>query len=384
MPQLTDKTIRELPAPAKGNKITYDDAIRGFGLRATAAGAKSFILNYSIAGLERRYTIGQYPAWSAAAARERARKLKQEIDSGVDPLAERIAEREAPTVKVLAAKYVDEWLPRKRPSSIRADTRMIEKIIVPALGNRKVADIDVSDLDRLHAATSAKKGPYIANRTMSLLGKMFSLASTRWSMCDKNPVKGVIRNAETERRRYLTKDEAPRLYAALEAHENRDTADAISLLMHTGARRSEVVDAVWSEFDLAAGTWSIPAARTKQKKPHIVYLSAATKLLLAEIAKRNPGERLFPGRPGATAQSDITNGWPRIRAAAGITDLRLHDLRHSFASELVSSGASLPLIGALLGHSKPSTTARYAHLYDDALRAASELVSQRITDKVRA
>jgi integrase len=208
---------------------------------------------------------------------------------------------------------------------------------------------------------------------------MFSLA-IRWRMRLDNPCKGVARNREHHRRRYLSSEELSRLTAVLAKHPNQAVADAVRLLLLTGARRGEVLNATWDQFDLAAGTWSKPPTTTKQGEHHQVPLAAPARELLARLHKQSDGSPfVFPGRDGKQAKQNLSYGWQLIRKAAGITGLRLHDLRHSFASSLVSSGSSLPVIGALLGHSQPSTTARYAHLYHDPLREAVERHGTAIT-----
>ena len=232
----------------------------------------------------------------------------------------------------------------------------------------KAADVAYADIDRLHRKITAAGHPYAANRTLSLLSKMFTLA-VRWEMATANPAKNVEKNLELKRKRYLSGDELGRLIAALSEHPNQQSANIFRVLMMTGARRGEVLSMRWDQVDLATGTWTKLASSTKQKADHIVPLSAPVRQLLSEIrAKQREGEFVFPDDAGGPRR-DIDNGWRKICKAAGITGLRVHDLRHSFASQLASGGASLPLIGALLGHADPTTTARYAHLFQDPAAA---------------
>ena len=390
--KLTDQLVRSLPFPATGSRICYDggnDAVRGFGLRVTAGGARSFILNYVVGGRERRMTIGAYPDWSVAAAREEAKRLKREIDRGRDPLGDRVAYREAPTVNDLCDRYLEEHAAKKRSEA--EDRRMIERLVRLELGARKVAEITYTDIEGLHrkvTRTSARKktggAPYAANRVLALLSKMFSL-SIRWGMRADNPAKGVERNPEERRIRYLSGDELRRLTDALAMHSSQTAANAIWLLLLTGARRSEVLRATWEQFDIEAGIWTKPSAHTKQKREHRVPLSAPTRQLLAEMKvaaakqRRDSPAYLFPARLGDGPIADIKSSWRAICGAADLRGVRLHDLRHSFASVLASAGLSLPVIGALLGHTQPGTTARYAHLFDDPLRAAAERVGAVVT-----
>jgi integrase len=214
--------------------------------------------------------------------------------------------------------------------------------------------------------------------------KMFSLA-VRWRMRDSNPVRGVERNHETRRRRYLTGDELPRLVEALAAYPDPQAANIIRLLLMTGARSGEVFGMRWADIDTEQGVWTKLASSTKQKQDHTVPLSAPARMLLTEIAAtqqakgKTLGSWVFPSTKNPSGHvAGMERSWASILKQAGITGLRVHDLRHSFASELVSSGASLPLIGALLGHSNPNTTARYAHLFDDPMRKAVDRVGATI------
>jgi hypothetical protein len=163
--RLTDTNVKGLPAPATGNRIAYDSEIKGFGCRVTANGVRSFILNYRTrSGLERRYTIGQFPAWKVTAARTEAAELKKHIDRGGDPLAELKDKREAPTVADLCSRYEDEHLPKKRASSRASDRSMVEGHILPALKHKKVAEVAFTDVDSLHRKITAGGTPYRANR----------------------------------------------------------------------------------------------------------------------------------------------------------------------------------------------------------------------------
>jgi integrase len=373
---LADALIKRLPVPAKGNRITYDDAVAGFGARVTANGHRGFILNYRTkAGRERRITIGEFPNWTTGAARIEARRLKQLVDRGGDPLADIVEQRQAPTVADLCDRFTQEHLPRRRHGTAVNYKILIDKHILPSLKDRKVAEVGYADIDRLHRQIS-RDAPYAANRTVAVLSKMFSLA-IRWQIRDDNPTKTIERNPENERKRYLSGDELTRLIKALSAHPDRQAADIIRVLLLTGARRGEVLSMRWADIDVTAGTWTKPASTTKQKKEHIVPLSAPTRQLLAEIAakqKKPLGTFVFPSNGESGHVVEIKRAWRTLTKTADITGLRIHDLRHSFASQLASGGASLPLIGALLGHSSPSTTARYAHLFQDPQRAAAEKV----------
>jgi integrase len=382
--RLTDKLVRSLPAPPTGNRITYDAVVAGFGCRVTAAGARAFIVNYrrKADGVERRYTIGSYPDWSVEGAREKAKELKRHIDGGGDPVGEHAAERAAPTVADLAARFIAEHVVKLSPHTRANHGATIRNDILPALGRMKVSAVEYEHIDRLHRKVS-ERAPVLANRMVAILGKMFTLA-VKWKLRTDNPCKGIERNQEHPRQRYLKPEELRRLTKALAEDRNQQAADVFRLLLLTGARRGEILSAEWDSIDLAAGTWAKQASTTKQKQHHQVPLSAPARQILTRLREKNPTSPwVFPGRNGPL-KSDIKRHWKRVCAAAGISGLRIHDLRHSYASQLASAGFSLPTIGALLGHSQPQTTARYSHLFDDPLRRATEKVGAVIAGKASA
>jgi integrase len=380
--KLTDAIADKAEGPPHDGKrpylIHYDTATRGFGLRITKAGAKSWILNYrGQNGVERRLTIGTHrDPWREVAARKEALRLKAMVDQGRDPQGERNTIRAAPTVNDLIVRWREEHAPKLRPRNRQQNELLIGQWIKPELGTRKVADLRYADIEALHRKISTKGGrkkagtPYRANRALALLSKMFTLA-VRWEWRSDNPCRGVERNHEERRYRYLTPAELERLVKALSEYSDQTAANAIRLLLLTGARSGEVLTATWEQIDLDAGTWTKPSSHTKQKHEHRIPLSAPTRQLLAGIARTD--DRVFPGL------GQIRDDWAAICRKAGLEGVRVHDLRHTHASILASAGLSLPIIGSLLGHTQPGTTARYAHLFDDPLRAATEKVGTIVT-----
>ena len=380
--KLTDAIVKDLPAPPSGNRVTYDSEVAGFGVRVTKAGARAFIVNYRAGVRERRLTIGSYPDWTVKAARERAKELKREVDLGADPMAQRHAERAAPTVNDLCDRFEAEHLPKRRAAT-QEDYRSIMRLYIrPNLGKLRLGEVRHRDIEALHRKVAEQK-PYRANRTVAVLSKMFSLA-VKWDLVAANPAPGIERAPETKRERFLTPAEIARLAAVLDAHKDRARANVIRLLLLTGARRNEVLEAMWNQFNLESGVWTKQAATTKQAKLHRVPLSApALALLTALRAEADTEDRrrakegqpplahLFAALDGKPLR-DVNHFWTLVSKQAEITDCRIHDLRHTYASILASSGLSLPVIGALLGHTQAATTARYAHLLDDPLRAATE------------
>ncbi len=409
---LDDKAVKALQPPAAGNRITYDGEVKGFGVRVTSAGAKAFILNYRAGGRERRITIGSHPDWKVAAARDQAKALKRRIDLGEDPMGDRHADRAAPDMNALADRFIEEHLGKRRAATQSDYKTIIRLYIRPTLGKVRVADVTHADVERLHNRIS-KAHPYQANRMVAVLGKMLALA-VKWQMRTDNPARGIEQAPEHKRERFLTTTEIAKVGAAIAELQEETSANAIRLLLLTGARKGETLKARWSEFDLKEGVWVKPSAHTKTKKVHRIPLSAPARVLLAEMwakaeekakdkkkSREEPPEFVFEGDPGKSL-GDIKRSWATVCRKAGLgnfvdernaagkvekvwkADARVHDLRHTYASVLASHGLSLPIIGQLLGHTQSQTTHRYAHLLDDPLRAATERVGAVVSGRKHA
>ena len=204
--RLTDALIKRAAPPASGQSILWDSEVKGFGVRITANGARAFIVNYRAGGRERRITIGSYPDWSVAAARDQAREIKARVDLGQDPMQERHVERAAPTMSDLCDRYLsDHAEAKKRESSLKDDRAMIDTIIKPDMGKIKVHDLQHSDIDKLHQKIT-KRAPYRANRVVALMSKMMALA-VKWGFREDNPARGIEKNQEQKRTRYLSAQE---------------------------------------------------------------------------------------------------------------------------------------------------------------------------------
>jgi integrase len=382
--KLTDKIVKALPTPASGKRIHYDSVVKGFGCRVYASGLRTFVLRYRTRGaqLERLYTIGSFPEWPTVAARNEAAERKRDVDRGGDPVADLVAIREAPTVSDLCDRFIREYLPRKQLRTRRIYQLQIEHEVRPALGRYKVADVEFAQVDALHRKITARGAPYMANRILALVSRMFTLA-IRWQLrSDNNPCRAIEKNREHKRRRYLSPHELAQLDQALDAYSDQQSADIIRLLLLTGARKGEVLAARWTDFEPEFRTWHKPGSTTKQRSEHIAPLSEPARALLTKIRGQVPAvaEWVFPGLNGSH-RSDVAGAWLSLCQTAGIAGARVHDLRHTYASVLASSGFSLPIIGQLLGHTMPATTARYTHLYDDPLRLATEQAGAIITGR---
>lgn len=377
---LTDKLVRDLVTPPKGSQtVERDDLVTGFGVRRSSTGSTAFFLNYVIAGRERRMTIGGYPAWGVAVARERAKDLRRQVDAGEDPLDQKEQARAELTVAELWAQYAVEVLPRKALSSQRNERSMWDRLILPALGRKRISKVNALDVRRLHRQIS-EKTPAQANRVLASIRHVFNIATEEWHLIRASPVPKKLANDEFGRQRYLSLDERTRFFAALDNRPDTPSSLALRFLFLTGARRGQVLKAKWEEFDLAAAVWVKPSAHNKNKRPDRVPISPGAIDVLRRARCLSNVDYVFPGHSGE-ALVEIKKLFKAVRIEAGIENFRIHDIRHSYASFLVSDGASLPMIGRLLGHTQVSTTNRYAHLEDNPLRLATNRLSHAITGK---
>ena len=369
------KSIVEKLEPGAADILVWDSELAGFGVRVKPSGAKSYVVQYRNrrTGASRRRTLGPHgQLLSFHKAKEHARILLADALKGNDPIADDRAARVAPTVKELSTDYLEQHaIPKKRPRSVAIDRSMIDRIVLPRLGKKKVVDVTSRDVAVLHA--SMKATPYQANRVLALLSKMFSLA-VAWGWRRDNPAKGIGRFHEERRERWLSDDELRRLTSALADHPNRRAANAVRIQLLTGARIGEVLSARWDNIDFARGVWTKPPHHTKQKRTEHLPLSAPALALLAKIRDQADGNDvyLFPSDAPDKPLLRIKKFWRSVTEKAGLECYRLHDNRHTHASHLVSSGLNLEIVGKLLGHTNPLTTQRYAHLADDPLRAATE------------
>jgi integrase len=330
-------------------------------------------------------TIGQHgPLLTFNHAKKQARAMLADGMRGEDPVEVRKAARVAPSVADLTADYLERHaVPKKRPKSVRDDRSMLDNIILPKLGAKKVVSVGRRDIEAIHVAM--KDRPYQANRVLSLLSKMFNL-SVEWQWRPDNPAKGIERYEEQERDRWLSDDELQRLCTALEEHPNVRAANAVRLQLLTGARLGEVLASRKEDFDLGRGVWTKPAHQTKQKRTEHLPLSAQALTLVASVIEASDpnSSLLFPGKKPGQPLREIKKFWSAVLRHAGIINYRRHDNRHTYASHLVSSGLSLEIVGRLLGHTTTTTTKRYAHLADDPLRAATDRFGSKLAGFVLA
>jgi len=394
--KLNEKTLREAE-PIEGNSYQiFDTEILGLAAKVQKSGMRTFTLDYRYAGRQRRMTIGRWPEWSVTAARERAKDLRRMIDEGQDPLAAKEELREAPHITDMIDRYIREHLPKLAPVNAGDQTSMLRQMLEPAWGDRLVTDITKSDVakfldfvaegrprpckqkpkNRARKLQGHKPTPVRANRVGEVLRKMFTLA-VEWEWRADNPAQGFHRRLEHARERFLSPEELVRLAAALDKAADQRGASIMRLCMLTGARVGEVRTARFEQFNLDYAIWSKPASTTKQRKIHRVPISQDVVAIVRQrklvVPKGNVW--LFPGDAIGKPVREVRRFWLKIRQEADLPDVRIHDLRHTFASLLVSGGASLEVIGRLLGHSQMQTTQRYAHLMESPLRAGVDSVA---------
>ncbi len=384
MPSLKRKlTVRlvESVKPGETDIFVWDTEVPGFGLRVWPSGKQVFIFQYRNKHRQtRRPAIGQYDTVRPEQARRIARQWAAEVQRGDDPGGERREARKAPTIADVAERYmVEHARAKKKPQSVKSDETLFRLHILPALGTKKAAAVTRADVSKLHHAM--RETPGAANRTLALLSKLFNLGE-KWGYRPdgSNPCRHVDRYPEHKIERFLSTVELGRLGTALEQAEQARTempsvlAD-IRLLAFTGCRLSEILTLKWEHVDFERTCLRLPESKTGAK---VVRLSPPALAVLQGIERHDDAPYVIAGRERGKHLINLRKPWYRIRERAGLHGVRLHDLRHSFASVGAAGGLSLPMIGALLGHTQAATTQRYSHLADDPLRQANDMIGERI------
>lgn len=379
MPKLTKRIVDA--AEVRGTEyFIWDDDIPGLGLRVLPSGRKGYVVQYRAGRRSRRISLGPSTVLTCEQARNRAITIIAAARNGEDPAAERDAGRKAITVKELSERFDKEHIAiRVKPSTAKEYRRNLERFILPALGRLTVTDITRADVAKFHH--DLRHIPYQANRCLEVVSKMFSLAEL-WGLRPdgSNPRKHIKKYPEEKRERFLSAAELRRVGEVLkemevEGIELPSAILAVRLLIMTGCRLNEIMTLKWEFVDLAEKLLRLPDSKTGAKVVHLGH--PATELLEAAdqidgnpwvVTGTLPGQRL----------SDLQPFWQRVRARAGLKDVRIHDLRHTFASTAVASGQGLPMIGKLLGHTQVQTTARYAHLAAEPVKVAADTVANSL------
>ena len=382
MPKITKRIVDAL-RPHDRERVVWDDEIRGFGVRVHPTGKRVYIVKYRHKGRVVKTTIGPHGPIAPAEARARAAEIITAARTGKDPAA--VGGRHGargPTMAELARRFLEEYVSSHcKPGTRTVYRSALENHVIPRLGNRRVADIERADIVALHHELRAT--PYQANRTVQILSRFFTLSEI-WGLRPdgSNPCRHVKRFREEKRERFLSDAEYGRLGAALKQGEEQGleppaVTAAIRLLMLTGCRRSEILTLHWEHVDLEAGELRLPDSKTGAK---VVHLGDPAVAVLRAVPRREDDPFVIAGsRPGRPIK-DLHHYWQRIRTRAGLEGVRIHDLRHSYASGGLLVGEGLPMIGKLLGHSNVHMTARYAHLANDPLKSAANRIANRIAE----
>ena len=383
MTRITKRAVDALTARER-EYMLWDRDIKGFGVRVHPSGRKVYLVKYRHRGRVVKKTIGPHGTIPPAAARACAAEIITAAKTGRDLRGRELQARKAgaPTMHELAKRFVEEYIPaRCKQSSAHSYARAVRQHVLPRIGNRRVADVTRGDVATLHHEMRAI--PYAANRTLGILSAMFTAAEL-WGLRREgsNPCRYVKRFREQRRERFLSDEEYRRLGAALREAESTGTVAAsaiaaIRLLMLTGCRLSEIMTLRWENVALGAAELRLPDSKTGAK---VVHLGKPAIAVLRGIARVEGNRWVIAGRRPGSRVASLHYPWGLIRKQAGLDDVRLHDLRHSFASGGLLVGEGLPMIGKLLGHSQVQTTARYAHLADDPVKAAADRIASRIAE----
>lgn len=419
--KLTNSVVDGLEKRAT-DYVAWCGELAGFGCRVRPSGAKSFVTQYRIGGRNstvRKVTIGAYGKLTAEEARKEAKRILAQAELGQDEATTRARKRAEITVAALCDEYLERGCEGKKASTISTDRGRIERHIKPQLGTRQIGGVTKADIAKFmkavadgETATDVKTkkhgraivtgGRGAATRTVRLLGGIFSYAIDR-GYIETNPRLGVKVYADGNSERFLSADELRSLGDTLREAETEGlpwqpkggpnakhtpkkvatarevisphAVAAIRLLLLTGCRAGEILTLKWAHVDFERGFLNLPDSKTGAKK---VLLGAPALQILATIPRIKDNPYVIAGAEPKKPRSDLKRPWNRITAHAGLTDLRLHDLRHSYASVGAASGMGLGIVGKLLGHASTTTTARYAHFADDPLRRASDSIGGTI------
>jgi len=383
--------------PDGKDRFLWDDEVIGFGVRLSGAGLVTYVLQYSFEGRSRRYKIGVHGSpWTPDTARQESLRLRGKIADGIDPQRIRLDQREAVTVAELCDLYISEGLMTAKESSITSAEADIENHIKFLIGNRRATTIEREDLESMMRDIAAGKtariitrgyrrvayirgGKGAANSSLAVLSAALGFGINRKVRTD-NPALGIRKYPERKIERFLSPAELARLGEALSAAsalgvESPYAIAALRLLILTGCRKNEILTLKRTYVDSYHRCLRLPDSKTGAK---VVHLGAPAMKVIRDIREVAGNPWLLPGRKDGTHVTDLQACWERIRKTAGLEDVRIHDLRHSFASTGAASGDSLLIIGALLGHRSAKTTERYTHLADHPLKAAADRISDEI------
>ena len=357
------------------DRIVFDSQVSGLGLRITPTGTKIFVVQARIARRKRRITVGYAADMPLSKARTEAQQMIVAMRGGIDPTADqkarlRAAAARSVTFRDFSARWLTEHVsPKLKPRTAQGYKEILARHILPALGNLSIAAIDREQVERLHLAMAGT--PRTANQAIAIVHALLSFA-VRHGLRTSNPAAGIKAYRENKRERFLSEAEIGAAADAITQAESRGigpfAAAGLRLCLFTGARSGEITSIQWDHIDWERRLIRLPDSKTNE--PRTIYLSDAAIEVLRTIP--HVGHYVIAGRKYGSPFQSLSRAWHIARSYAGLDDVHLHDLRHSFASIAAGQGLSLYTIGKLLGHKNPKTTARYAHLARDVVQSAND------------
>ena len=377
MKTLSNRAVGKLAV--EKDTVFWDRELTGFGVRVYPTGSKVYVAQARGPEGPKRVAVGRHGVINADEARKRAAHIIARIKAGEEAVPEPMKPAGGPTVAELCARYLTEYVSvRCKPGTAALYRSVIDRHVLPALGKQPLAALSRAQVAEFHE--SLYETPAVANTALRILSSMHRLAAG-WGMVPEgtpNPCKALVKYPERRRERFLTDSEFTRLGEALDEMEARGGASAVAairLLALTGCRRSEVLKLRWEHVALDTGELRLPDSKTGARA---VPLPPEAVQILSSLPRINGNPWVIPGRKPGTPLRNVDEAWRVIRERAGLEGVRIHDLRHSWASRALALGEALPVIGKLLGHSKLETTARYAHLARDSAQEAAGRVAASI------
>ena len=379
--KLSNTSIKKMAYEKTGNKadLRFDDDLRGFGVRVYPSGRKAFFISYrNDSGTKKRHTFGNFGEFTATEAKKFAQDLLAETRRGNDPQVDRKEKRYELTFEALSERYIEDYA-KEHKRSWKADSQRLRDHLVPAIGKRKLSEISLSQLQRLHSRIKKEKSPATANRVAALAKHIFTMAG-KWGLVENNPTKGLSMFREPPPRDIvLSPDDCRKLIEACDADENVFAAALFKLAMFTGRRIGELLAAKWADVDLDKGILTLP--QTKAGERQFVYLNEPAASVLRTLPRIEGNQYVIAGNVPGKPLNFYRRAWNRILNRTNIEPFPPHGLRHNYASTLVAAGVPLETVGHLLGHKNSVTTRKYAHHRPDQLHRAADTFTDIINFK---
>lgn len=360
----TKAAIDRLLTPTNGWAYHYDLKVQGLGIGVGKTGKKTFILYRKINGSPERLTLGRYPDLTIEQARGKASEINSAIAQGANPAEAKRGREAEPTFGALFSKYIERHA-KQNKRTWAEDQQRFRQYLESPLSKKKISQVNRHVVASLHSDITMAGHPVVANRVLALVSSIYGWAVSA-GLVETNPVRGIKRNKEKSRDRFLQSDELPRFFRALGEETNETMRDYFLLSLLTGARRANVLCMHWGDVNLDRAEWRLKT--TKNGMPQTVTLSPQAMEVLRNRLPADIMSFVFPGKGKSGHLVEPKKGWERILARAGLADLRIHDLRRTLGSWQAKQGASLVIIGKSLNHKNPNTTAIYARLDQDPVR----------------